>query len=217
MKKNYFIPNVIVFVIISIILFLLPLEYKNVSSFVFTYIVYIIFTGFGIYLVQKWPKGNLKKDVNNITILSMHALFQIILIILLFCSRCIFISEYLTLIILTVILGIYILLFYLFSQVKQLINKTEDKIIERTKNAQKWQAKLEILVLNNQNKNITKNLQKIYETVKYMDSTSHEEVQKVDEQINEIFSKIKDDITTVEIEQLTKLFNERKIILKNSK
>lgn len=78
----------------------------------------------------------------------------------------------------TVILGIYILLFYLFSQVKQLINKTEDKIIERTKNAQKWQAKLEILVLNNQNKNITKNLQKIYETVKYMDSISHEEVQK---------------------------------------
>ena len=60
-------------------------------------------------------------------------------------------------------------------------------------------------------------INKLYETIKYMDMTSNNQTVEIDSKITQIIDSINNSITINEIQQLNELFNERKIILINSK
>ena len=218
MKKQYLlISNIIIFMIISVIVFILPIYLKNTASFICTYIIYLLFNVIGCIFNLKITEENLKKDLNNLPILNVYILLDIIFTIILFCSRCINISINIIIILLAMIIGIYVLILYSLYNAKKYINNKNDKIVSLTHNAKKWKNKLEILVLNNKNADISNELKDLVEIVKYMDITSNDNTFEVDEKINMIFNKMKDNITIEEIKKLNTLFNERKIILKNNK
>lgn len=217
-KKVLLIPNIIICIVVSLILFIMPIEYKNKSTFFCVYCVYLFYNIFGCFLNFIITNNNLKNNINNIPIFNLYLLFNIFLMFILFVVRFINISTSLMIIILLIFVGIYSVLVYLLYNSKIHISNTENKIVTSIKDAKSWKVKIEIILSSSsKDKVISEKLNNLYEKVRYMDITSNEYTKTIDESINKVFSEIKENITIEEIEKLNCLLEERKIILKNNK
>ena len=218
MKKQHFlIPNIIICIIISLIVFIMPTEYKNAQSFKYIYIAYIAYNLIGCFINYKITSSKLNKDINNIPIINAYIVFNVVITIFLFIGRCFYISESITIILLLIFIGIYFIFAYSLYYAKVYINNRSEEIKNQTENTRNWKAKIEILKENNKEHEFMNEINKLYETIKYMDMTSNNQTVEIDRKITQIIDSINNSITIDEIQQLNKLFNERKIILKNSK
>ena len=218
MKRQHFlIPNVIICTIISLIVFILPVEYKNEQSFKYIYITYIAYNFIGCFINFTTTSSILKKDIHNIPFINMYIIFNIILTMFLFIGRCIYISENITIILLLVFIGIYFIFIYSLYYAKVYINNRSEKIKNQTANAKNWKTKIEIIKENNTNHELINEINKLYETIKYMDVTSNDKTLEIDNKITKMIENLYNSININEIQQLNKLFNERTILLKNSK
>ena len=218
MKKQHFlIQNIIICIIISLIVFIMPTEYKNAQSFRYIYIAYIAYNLIGCFINYKITSSKLNKDINNIPLINAYIIFNVVITIFLFIGRCSYISESITIILLLIFIGIYFIFAYSLYYAKVYINNRNEEINNQTANTKYWKSKIEILKENNKKNEFTNEINKLYETIKYMDMTSNNQTVEIDSKITQIIENINNNITINGIQQLNELFNERKIILKNSK
>lgn len=216
-KQHFLIPNVVICIIISLIVFIMPVEYKNAQSFIYIYIAYIVYNLVGCFINYKITSRKLNKDINNIPLINAYITFNVIITILLFIGRCFYISESITTILILIFVGIYFILAYSLYYAREYINNRSEEIKNQTANTKSWKSKIEILKENNKNHELIKEINVLYETIKYMDTTSNNETIEIDNKITQIIENITNNIDIDVIKQLNELLNERKIILKNSK
>lgn len=209
------IPNIVMCIIVCLIAVILPIEIKNTTSFIYTLICYIFFNIVGCFLSIKMMENTLSKNIHNIPIMYIYIIFDILLTIILFFSRCLNISISISIILTLIFFAIYFIIIYSLIYAKGYINNNEDKIRENTYNAKNWISSIEILV-NNEEKN-NKDLEELLETLKYMDITSNESIKDIDDEINELVKNLEKNIELETIKRIKKLVNKRKIVLKNEK
>lgn len=214
--KNILIPNIIICIVVSIIAFLVPTNIP-ITTFLVTYVLYLLFQIFSWLLCIKTTEKDIKKRVNNTPIWMIYVLFHILFIILLFCSRCLKISFPLIIILCVILLGMYSLLIFLLYKTKNYIIQKDSQIKTTTQTTKSWKIRLEIIISKNKNDSLAKELNELYETLKYIDTTSNESTIQIDEKINNILNHKKETLTLEEIQQLDQLWKERSIILKNTK
>lgn len=209
------IPNIVMCIIVCLVAVILPIEIKNTTSFIYTLICYIFFNIVGCFLSTKMMENTLSKNIHNIPTMYIYVIFDILLTIILFFSRCINISISISIILTLILLAIYFIIIYSLIYAKGYINNNENKIREKTYNAKNWISSIEVLV-NNEEKN-NKDLEELLEILKYMDITSKESMKDIDDEINELVKSLEKNIELETIKCIKKLVNKRKIILKNEK
>lgn len=208
-------PNIIICIVISLVAIILPVEIKNTTSFIYNLICFIVFNIIGCFVNNSLIENNLKKDLNNTPVFYLYIIFNILLVILLFISKVVNITINISIILTLILFTIYFLMVYSLIHAKKYINNHNDKIDKNTYNVRNWISTIEIL-LTKEGKN-NKDLNKLYETLKYMDVTSNDSTYEIDSEINELIKKVKKNIEKETILSIEKLVNERKIILKNGK
>ena len=213
-KKHFIIPNIITFIAISLIVFLIPVKIQNTIAFSIIFAACLLFNIISSIIIVKNNKDDLKKDIYNIPIIYVSAIFEILLFGLLIISKLININTNMIVIILILLLLVYCILLYFLIFAKKYIVEKEENIKFNTLNQKQWLTKLEILVSNNSDKE----LYSLYEMVKYMDKTQNNATTEVDAEINSKFEKIDDsNISNVQIKELMKLIEKRNILNKNNK
>ena len=213
-KKHFIIPASIIFLVVSLVVFLIPVDVKNTSSFIVTYCVYLLFNIFSILIIQKNTKNTVKEEINGLSIYYIYGVFNLILILLWVLTKFIYINVNISIIILLIASLIYGLLLYFLINSKKFINQKENNNIAKIKVVKKWLSKIEIIL--NENKD-NKDLNKLYEILRYMDHIPIEETQILDEKIENAIDNIVKNINKENIEKAIKLLNERNVILKNNK
>lgn len=208
-------PNIIICIVISLITIILPIETKNTASFIYNLTCFIVFNIIGCFINNRLIENDLKKNLNNIPAFSIYLIFDTLLTVLLFFSKIVNITISLSVILTLILFSIYFVIVYLLINAKKYINKHSNEVDNNTYDARNWLSSVEILVANEGKNN--KNLNRLYENLKYMDVTSNCSTSQIDTEINELIKKIEKSIDNETIYAIEKLLNKRKVILKNKK
>ena len=213
-KKHFIIPAIIIFIVATLIVFLIPVDIQNTSSFVFAYCAYLLFNIFSILVIEKNMRNIVKEEVHGVSIYYIFGIFNFIILSLWVSTKLIYINTNILVIILLIILLIYTLLLYALVHGKNFINRKEVDKGNHIELIKKWLSKVEIFLNDDKN---NKKLKEIYELLRYMDPISIEETQDVDKKIDDVMNTIIKNVDEENLEKVIKLLNERNIILKNYK
>lgn len=182
-------------------------NFDIIIALVLNVIAVIIF----IILISKINNKNLTEAFNNTKRLSLTIFSLIISLVLsiIFMSGSINLIFYLiTFVILTIV---EMLLFNVFSKVKEKIETFDNKV----KNIDNY--KNDLLLIINDKKSINNNLDQLEETIKYSDPVSTQEVKDLEQQIKSEIEAI-DKYSSIEtINNIINLIKKRNTIIKNSK
>lgn len=174
-------------------------------SIIFNVISLIIF----IILISIQSSKTLKENVYNTNnyILAMIVLLINLLLALMFMINCINLKLYI--IIFGIVFLLQIILYIIFSNVKRVNIKYDQKI----KKIDTYKNEL-LIILKDKNNNYLENL---IDNIKYMDPVSNKYVNEIEQEIKERVYNITNDTSKEEIQAIITLINKRNLILKNNK
>ena len=174
-------------------------------SIIFNVISLIIF----IILISIQSSKTLKENVYNTNnyILAMIVLLINLLLALMFMINCINLKLYI--IIFGIVFLLQIILYIIFSNVKRVNIKYDQKI----KKIDTYKNEL-LIILKDKNNNYLENL---IGNIKYMDPVSNKYVNEIEQEIKERVYNITNDTSKEEIQAIITLINKRNLILKNNK
>ena len=208
-------PNIIVCIVLSLIAIILPIVPQNTISFIYSLCCFILFNIIGCFINNRLIENNLKKDLNNIPTFYLYIIFDILLTLLLFVQKIISISINLAVILTMILFTAFFVMAYLLINAKKYINNHDEEVYKKTCNSKKWITSIEYLLTKEERYN--KELNNLYDILKYMDVTSNKATNEIDNEINELINVIEKKVELETINSIEKLLNKRKIILKNEK
>ena len=218
MKKNNFaIPLFVVVIVVSLILFIIPYDSYNFTSYLLLNIFFLVFNVCSYFLIMKNTENNLKKDIYNLPLFKVFLSFDFLIFILLLIFRFIEISVIWSVIAILIVSALYFgYVYFVVLGVNHIKNK-DDEIKEKTKKHDVWISNTERLIINNENDEMKKDLNDLLELIKYMDPVSSESTKEIDEKIDNIFEKLSKEVNKENLDKISKLLKERKVIIKNNK
>lgn len=216
-RKKIIIPSIVTIIILSLIIFLIPIEPKNETGFIISFTYYLISNLTILFLISKNTSLELKKDILNVSTIYVYILLTIISTIFLFLSKVLLISTPIILILLLVLILIsFISLYFLINGIS-FINSQEEKISIKTQNVNNWKTEIEIILNNCEKEELKKELIELYELIKYMDPISNDITMELDSKINQLIEQLKEDTNSKLIKEIYKIVNERKVLISNNK
>lgn len=216
-RKKIIIPSIVTILILSLIIFIIPIEPKNETGFIISFIYYLVSNLTIIFLISKNTSSKLKKDILNISTIYVYVLLTVISTIFLFLSKILLISTPIILILLLALILIsFISLYFLINGIN-FINSQEEKVSIKIQNVNSWKTEIEIILNNCENEELKKELTELYELIKYMDPISNDITNELDSKINQLIEQLKHDPSSELIKNIYKIVDERKVLISNNK
>lgn len=202
---------IILFAILSIIIFLIPNKSEFTSSFTISYVFFILNFLYILYLIN-YSKNSIKNLFFNYSHYIVACISILITFILAIMTKFVLIN--IPLLIIIELLVLFFEIIYI-SRIKLNENIVEKNELTREKNTEalkNWLTDVEIINLKNNNDNIKLLLAKI----KGSDPVSNEKTRDIDNQITNMIKELKSGKSN-NINEIIAIIDERNIILKNSK
>lgn len=210
-------------VIFNICAFLLVSKHNDVFwlTYAFTTIAFLSQIVFGIL----FDKKNLNYKFLSLPIFYINAIYLVVQLIACLICFIIPVSNVFAFIIQILILAINAVVILISIMGKENISNVGNEIEKNTKNIQMLTMESELLFTSQEDINKKRELKKLYEAIRYSDPVSStESIRLVDEEINNLLQKIKDNVTSMssgdlakEIEPILELIAKRNMICKSSK
>lgn len=214
-KNKFLVSNFFIVLVICLVTLLIPIETQNKTGFLIVFIYYLFFNILSSFIIFISLCNDLKKDVLNLSVIYVYVILNIISVIFLFISKVFFIKTQLLLIFVLLLLLTSFLIFYYLINANKYICKHDENIKDKIKIVNNWRDRIEILVKNCHDENIKLKLNNLFELVKYMDSIDNNMTKELDEQINDLICKLEDELNIMYIDELIKILDKRKVIIKN--
>ena len=214
-KNKFLVSNFFIVLVICLVTLLIPVETQNKTGFLIVFIYYLFFNILSSFIIFISLCNDLKKDVLNLSVIYVYVILNIISVIFLFISKVFFIKTQLLLIFVLLLLLTSFLIFYYLINANKYICKHDENIKDKIKIVNNWRDRIEILVKNCHDENIKLKLNNLFELVKYMDSIDNNMTKELDEQINDLICKLEDELNIMYIDELIKILDKRKVIIKN--
>lgn len=214
-KNKFLVSNFFIVLVICLVMLLIPIETQNKTGFLIVFIYYLFFNILSSFIIFISLCNDLKKDVLNLSVIYVYVILNIISVIFLFISKVFFIKTQLLLIFVLLLLLTSFLIFYYLINANKYICKHDENIKDKIKIVNNWRDRIEILVKNCHDENIKLKLNNLFELVKYMDSIDNNMTKELDEQINDLICKLEDELNIMYIDELIKILDKRKVIIKN--
>ena len=214
-KNKFLVSNFFIVLVICLVTLLIPIETQNKTGFLIVFIYYLFFNILSSFIIFISLCNDLKKDVLNLSVIYVYVILNIISVIFLFISKVFFIKTQLLLIFVLLLLLTSFLIFYYLINANKYICKHDENIKDKIKIVNNWRDRIEILVKNCHDENIKLKLNNLFELVKYMDSIDNNMTKEFDEQINDLICKLEDELNIMYIDELIKILDKRKVIIKN--
>lgn len=214
-KNKFLVSNFFIVLVICLVTLLIPVETQNKTGFLIVFIYYLFFNILSSFIIFISLCNDLKKDVLNLSVIYVYVILNIISVIFLFISKVFFIKTQLLLIFVLLLLLTSFLIFYYLINANKYICKYDENIKDKIKIVNNWRDRIEILVKNCHDENIKLKLNNLFELVKYMDSIDNNMTKELDEQINDLICKLEDELNIMYIDELIKILDKRKVIIKN--
>lgn len=214
-KNKFLVSNFFIVLVICLVTLLIPVETQNKTGFLIVFIYYLFFNILSSFIIFISLCNDLKKDVLNLSVIYVYVILNIISVIFLFISKVFFIKTQLLLIFVLLLLLTSFLIFYYLINANKYIYKHDENIKDKIKIVNNWRDRIEILVKNCHDENIKLKLNNLFELVKYMDPIDNNMTKELDEQINDLICKLEDELNIMYIDELIKILDKRKVIIKN--
>lgn len=214
-KNKFLVSNFFIVLVICLVTLLIPVETQNKTGFLIVFIYYLFFNILSSFIIFISLCNDLKKDVLNLSVIYVYVILNIISVIFLFISKVFFIKTQLLLIFVLLLLLTSFLIFYYLINANKYICKHDENIKDKIKIVNNWRDRIEILVKNCHDENIKLKLNNLFELVKYMDPIDNNMTKELDEQINDLICKLEDELNIMYIDELIKILDKRKVIIKN--
>ena len=216
-NKRQIIINSTIIIITSLIAILLPLSIKNVTNFILCLVIYVMYGFLGILINNKFRKSTIEKNVLNIPVYYYYYIYLIIIYVLVIANKIISINSSI-LIIMFLILSLA--LFYIFYSLHIGISKVckkEDDIKEKSKKNLEWASSIELLINDDNYSSSKKDLEKIYDLIKFSDPIANDLTKEVDDEISKLINSLNDKVDKNKIKLIEKNLIKRKQLIRDYK
>ena len=208
--KIYFAIVAILAVMVTVLAFVIPFPKKSYATFIMSYVGILLALatqGYVAFLVFK-KSSSLKSKVYGIPVIRVGILYLIIQfiasVLLIVINAFVVVPVFVPVIIFVVLLGFAAIGLLITSAVKDFIESVEKEEKQRTA----WlnNFKIEVESLNNKTSDeaLNKDIYKFIEKVKYSDPMSSDKLVDVENEINEKYLVLKDNVLNNNIEEVKK-------------
>ena len=216
-NKRQIIINSTIIIITSIIAILIPLSIKNVINFILCLVIYILYGFLGIIINNKFKKEKIEKNILNIPVYYYYYIYLIIIYVLVIANKIVNINSNILIIIFLILTLILFYIFYTLHIGISKINKIEDTIKEKSKKNLEWSSAIELLINDDNYSSSKKDLEKIYDLIKFSDPIANDLTKEVDDEISKLINSLNDKMDKNKIKLIEKNLIKRKQLIRDYK
>ena len=216
-NKRQIIINSTIIIITSIIAILIPLSIKNVINFILCLVIYILYGFLGIIINNKFKKEKIEKNILNIPVYYYYYIYLIIIYVLVIANKIVNINSNILILIFLILTLILFYIFYTLHIGISKINKIEDTIKEKSKKNLEWSSAIELLINDDNYSSSKKDLEKIYDLIKFSDPIANDLTKEIDNEISKLINSLNDKMDKNKIKLIEKNLIKRKQLIRDYK